>query len=59
MPGKPALQVCVQGSMGAGVFSGMPLALAGTRRLLDSMDWGHHGALGEFVRIGAVGAHGM
>lgn len=47
------VRVCVQGSMGAGIFAGMPLQLAGTRRMLENMDWGE---AGEFISIGGVGA---
>ncbi|CAM6129907.1 unnamed protein product [Calypogeia fissa] len=50
------VRVCVQGSMGEGIFSGMPLQLAGTRHLLDRMDWGEYGAKGNFINIGSVGA---
>ena len=34
------VKVCVQSSMGQGVFTAMPLALNGVRRILDTMDWG-------------------
>ncbi|KAL4181383.1 hypothetical protein AMTRI_Chr12g237020 [Amborella trichopoda] len=50
------VKVCVQGSMGEGALSGMPLQLAGTRKILEFMDWGEHGALGSFVSIGSIGA---
>jgi adenylate kinase len=33
------VRVCVQGSMGAGVFQGLPLAIAGLRKTLEAMDW--------------------
>lgn len=49
------MQVCVQGSMGEGALAGMPLQLAGTRKILEFMDWGDHGALGTFVKIGSIG----
>ncbi|KAF3783994.1 Adenylate kinase 5 [Nymphaea thermarum] len=49
------VKVCVQGSMGEGALSGMPLQLAGSRRILEFMDWGEHGALGTFVNIGSIG----
>ena len=48
-------QVCVQGSMGQGAFAGIPLQLAGTRKILEFMDWGDYGAKGTFINIGAVG----
>ena len=49
------LQVCVQGSMGEGALAGMPLQLAGSRKILEFMDWGDHGALGTFINIGSIG----
>ena len=51
----PCCQVCVQGAMGEGIFSGIPLALAGTRRMLERMDWGSYIDEGTFIRFGAVG----
>eukprot|EP00850_Spirogloea_muscicola_P015247 SM000115S23926 [mRNA] locus=s115:247964:252870:- [translate_table: standard] len=52
------VRVCVQGSMGKGIFAGMPLQLAGARRMLDNMDWGEYGAKeNNFVRTGSVGAN--
>lgn len=50
------VKVCVQGSMGQGAFAGIPLQLAGTRKILEFMDWGDYGAKGAFINIGAVGA---
>jgi adenylate kinase len=50
-------QVCVQGSMGQGAFAGIPLQLAGTRKILEFMDWGDYGAKGTFINIGAVGVY--
>ncbi|CAN1182656.1 Adenylate kinase 5, chloroplastic [Linum perenne] len=50
------VKVCVQGSMGVGALAGMPLQLAGTRKILEYMDWGNDGAMGTFVNIGAIGA---
>ena len=50
-----SFQVCVQGSMGEGVFSGMPLQLAGTRQLLEIMDWGELETKGNFISIGSIG----
>ncbi|KAL0013616.1 hypothetical protein SO802_000685 [Lithocarpus litseifolius] len=50
------VKVCVQGSMGEGALTGMPLQLAGTRKILEYMDWGDYGALGTFIKIGSVGA---
>ncbi|KAK9141804.1 hypothetical protein Syun_011204 [Stephania yunnanensis] len=51
------VKVCVQGSMGEGALAGMPLQLAGTRKILEFMDWGDHGALGTFISIGSIGAN--
>ncbi|CAM8920881.1 unnamed protein product [Rhodiola kirilowii] len=50
-------RVCVQGSMGDGALAGMPLQLAGTRKILEFMDWGEYGAKGTFINIGAIGAN--
>nr|XP_017251632.1 PREDICTED: adenylate kinase 5, chloroplastic-like isoform X2 [Daucus carota subsp. sativus] len=49
------VKVCVQGSMGEGALAGMPLQLAGTRKILEFMDWGEYGAMGTFISIGAIG----
>ncbi|CAJ1975575.1 unnamed protein product [Sphenostylis stenocarpa] len=50
------VKVCVQGSMGDGALAGMPLQLAGTRKILEFMDWGDYGAKGTFINIGSIGA---
>ncbi|CAL0327818.1 unnamed protein product [Lupinus luteus] len=50
------VKVCVQGSMGEGALAGMPLQLAGTRKILEFMDWGDYGAKGNFINIGSIGA---
>ncbi|XP_028754029.1 adenylate kinase 5, chloroplastic [Neltuma alba] len=50
------VKVCVQGSMGEGALAGMPLQLAGTRKILEFMDWGDYGAKGTFIKIGSIGA---
>lgn len=47
--------MCVQGAMGEGIFSGMPLQLAGSRQMLERMDWGDYDAKGTFVNFGAIG----
>ncbi|KAG0499090.1 hypothetical protein HPP92_003781 [Vanilla planifolia] len=49
------VKVCVQGSMGEGALAGMPLQLAGSRRILEFMDWGEYGAKDTFIRIGSIG----
>ena len=33
------VKVCIQGSLGEGIFTGMPLMLSGLRKTLESMDW--------------------
>ncbi|KAL5772755.1 hypothetical protein ACOSP7_012366 [Xanthoceras sorbifolium] len=50
------VKVCVQGSMGEGALAGMPLQLAGTRKILEYMDWGDYGAKDTFIKIGSIGA---
>ncbi|OAY85557.1 putative adenylate kinase 5, chloroplastic, partial [Ananas comosus] len=50
------VKVCVQGSMGEGALAGMPLQLAGSRKILEFMDWGEYGAMGTFINIGSIGA---
>ncbi|XP_073004513.1 probable adenylate kinase 5, chloroplastic isoform X1 [Typha latifolia] len=50
------VKVCVQGSMGEGALAGIPLQLAGSRKILEFMDWGEYGAKGTFINIGAIGA---
>ncbi|KNA17757.1 hypothetical protein SOVF_077130 [Spinacia oleracea] len=49
------VKVCVQGSMGEGSLAGMPLQLAGTRKILEFMDWGDYEAKGTFINIGSIG----
>ncbi|XP_024013071.1 adenylate kinase 5, chloroplastic isoform X2 [Eutrema salsugineum] len=51
------VKVCVQGSMGEGALAGMPLQLAGTRKILEYMDWGDDETLGTFVKLGAIGGN--
>ncbi|KAL3145428.1 hypothetical protein ABBQ38_001673 [Trebouxia sp. C0009 RCD-2024] len=46
------VKVCVQQSMGQGVFQGLPLSLSGVRKIMNMMDWGD---IGEFVSFGEVG----
>jgi adenylate kinase len=33
------VKVCIQGSLGEGIFTGLPLMLSGMRRTLEAMDW--------------------
>ena len=55
------VRVCVQESMGVGIFTGIPKQLSGVARLLQAMDWQsgpgerNEGILGDYVRLGAVG----
>ncbi len=46
------VKVCVQQSLGTGVFQGTPLALSGVRRILQQMDWGE---VSEQIEIGQLG----
>ncbi|RVX05129.1 putative adenylate kinase 5, chloroplastic [Vitis vinifera] len=41
---------------GEGALAGMPLQLAGTRKILEFMDWGDYGAKGTFINIGSIGS---
>lgn len=45
----------MQGSMGEGALAGMPLQLAGSRKILEFMDWGDDGTMGTFINIGSIG----
>ncbi|KAL9250673.1 Adenylate kinase 5, chloroplastic-like protein [Drosera capensis] len=49
------VKVCVQGSMGVGALAGTPLQLAGTRKILEFMDWGDYDAKGTFINFGSIG----
>lgn len=56
------VKVCVQESMGVGIFTGVPKQLSGVARLLQMMDWQskegeeNEGMVGDYVRFGGVGA---
>jgi len=56
------VRVCVQGSMGVGIFTGLPKQLSGVSALLSRMDWQsnegeeNEGMIGNFVNFGAIGA---
>lgn len=41
--------------MGEGALAGMPLQLAGSRKILEYMDWGEYGAKESFIKIGSIG----
>jgi adenylate kinase len=55
------VRVCVQGSMGVGIFKGLPKQLSGVATLLQRMDWQsgegeeNEGMVGNFVNFGEVG----
>ena len=51
--GKQRVKLCVQGSMGTGVFQGLPLSLSGISRLIDLMDWEED--VVERISNGAIG----
>ena len=55
------VRVCVQQSMGVGIFTGVPKTLSGVSTLLQRMDWQsnegeqNEGMVGNYVNFGAVG----
>jgi len=55
------VRICVQGSMGVGIFTGTPKQLNGVATLLQRMDWQagegeeNEGILGDYIRFGAIG----
>jgi len=55
------VRLCVQGSMGVGIFTGVPKQLSGVSKLMQMMDWQsgegeeNEGMTGNFVNFGAVG----
>lgn len=55
------MRVCVQGSMGVGIFTGVPKQLNGVATLLQRMDWQseegeeNEGMVGNYVNFGAIG----
>ncbi len=53
------LQVCVQGSMGQGAFTGVPRVLSGVTKLLTMMDWqAEEGEEYEGLLTGSTAAQG-
>ena len=50
------VRICVQQSMGEGVFQGLPLALSSMRPVLERMDWGAQLAAGQKAQPGDVKA---
>jgi len=55
------VRVCVQGSMGVGIFTGTPKQLSGAATLLQRMDWQsgpgeeNEGMVGDYINFGGVG----
>lgn len=55
------VRICVQGSMGVGIFTGVPKQLNGVAKLLQMMDWQaevgeeNEGMIGNFLNFGAIG----
>jgi adenylate kinase len=56
------VRICVQGSMGVGIFTGVPKQLGGVSKLLQMMDWQsgegqeNEGMVGDYLNFGNVGA---
>lgn len=56
------VRICVQGSMGVGIFTGVPKQLSGVSKLLQMMDWQsekgeeNEGMVGDFLNFGNIGA---
>lgn len=55
------VRICVQQSMGVGIFTGIPKSLLGVSTLLERMDWQsgkgeeNEGMVGEYINFGAIG----
>lgn len=55
------VRICVQASMGVGIFTGLPKQLSGVSTLLQRMDWQsgegeeNEGMVGNFINFGAIG----
>ncbi|KAL3920183.1 MAG: hypothetical protein SGARI_007011, partial [Bacillariaceae sp.] len=55
------IRVCVQGTMGVGIFTGLPKQLNGVNKLLEMMDWQseegeeNEGMVGNFLNFGSIG----
>ena len=55
------VRVCVQGSMGVGIFTGLPKQLSGVATILERMDWQsdagevNEGMVGNYVNFGKIG----
>ncbi|KAJ1455383.1 hypothetical protein M885DRAFT_520303 [Pelagophyceae sp. CCMP2097] len=60
--GGVRVRVCVQGPLGEGFRAGMPMSLAGMRRLLELTDWGADQQQlfdDGFIRFGEVGSESV
>lgn len=55
------VRICVQGSMGVGIFTAVPKQLNGVNKVLQMMDWQaeegeeNEGMIGNYLNFGAVG----
>eukprot|EP00980_Cylindrotheca_fusiformis_P008447 scaffold1786_cov138-Cylindrotheca_fusiformis.AAC.5 len=55
------VRICVQGSMGVGIFTGLPKQLNGVSKLLQMMDWQsevgeeNEGMVGKYLNFGGIG----
>lgn len=55
------VRICVQGSMGVGIFTGVPKQLSGVSKIVQMMDWQseegeeNEGMVGKFLNFGAIG----
>lgn len=55
------VRICVQASMGVGIFTGVPKQLNGVSTLLQRMDWQsgegeeNEGMIGNYINFGAIG----
>jgi adenylate kinase len=55
------VRICVQGSMGVGIFTGTPKQLNGVSTILQRMDWEseegerNEGMVGNYINFGAIG----
>ena len=47
------VKICIQGSMGEGVFQALPLSLNGVSKIMLAMDWGD---IVDFVSFGEIKA---
>lgn len=59
------VRICVQGSMGVGIFTGVPKQLGGVSKLLQMMDWQseegeeNEGMVGNYLNFGNIGAENV